>query len=98
MMETVVGAVIGAVIGAATTLLIATIGGIIWIVRKFGEMNRDLSVLKEIVNSRFSSLEQRLTHLENLSLYKSTARHRDTEQPVAVKGIEIRFIEEKSNE
>ncbi len=99
MMETVIGAGVGGVIGAATTLLIAAVGGINWIVRKFGEMNRALSVLKENVNNRLSSLEQRVEALEKLPGHAFAATESDASPGgTTVRGLEIRFIEEKSSE
>lgn len=53
-----------AVIGAATALLLAIIGGIIWIVREFGKSDK-----------RVSLLEQKVEHLEHLiSIYEVDAR------------------------
>ena len=40
MTETVIGAIIGATIGVSVTLLLAIIGGIIWVFRKFGEVEK----------------------------------------------------------
>ena len=82
MTETVIGAIIGATIGASVTLLLAIIGGIIWIVRKFGEIEKDLGLFKETVDKRFSLLEQRVKYLEERPIYKTPVEPGDGDEHV----------------
>ena len=52
--------VIIALLAAGVPVLLAIVGGIIWIVREFGK-----------VNSRLSLLEQTVKRLEDLTIYKA---------------------------
>ena len=99
MTETVIGAIIGATIGISVTLLLAVIGGIIWIVRKFGEVEKDLGLFKEKVDKRFSLLEQRVKYLEEHPIYKTPVKPGDGDEHVTeVIEPEIRVRDRETKE
>ena len=83
MTETVIGAIIGSTIGISVTLLLAIIGGIIWVVRKFGEVEKDLALFKETMDKRFSLLEQRVKYLEERPIYKTPVKPGDGDEHVS---------------
>ena len=80
MIET---SVIVTLLAAGVPVLLAIVGGIIWIVREFGK-----------VNSRLSLLEQSMKRLEDLPIYKAPFQPGQVEN---VEGFEI-IIRPKQSE
>ena len=79
MIET---SVIVAVLAAGVPILLAIVGGIIWIVREFGK-----------VNSRLSLLEQSVKRLEDSPIYQAPVQPGEDER---IEGFEIRILTKKS--
>ena len=73
--------VIAALLAAGIPLLIAVVGGIIWIVREFGR-----------VNSRLSLLERSLKRLEDAPIYQTPVQPDQVEK---IEGFEIRILTKK---
>ena len=74
--------VIVALLAAGVPVLLAIVGGIIWIVREFGRLN-----------SRLSLLEQSVKRLEDSPVYQTPFQ---LEQGENIEGFEIRILTEKS--
>ena len=74
--------VIIALLAAGVPVLLAVVGGIIWIVREFGK-----------VNSRLSLLEQSVKRLEDSPIYQGPVQPGQVEQ---IEGFEIRILTNKS--
>ena len=70
--------VVVALLAAGVPLLLAIVGGIIWIVREFGKMN-----------SRISLLERNVKRLEDAPIYQTPVQLEQVEQ---IEGFEIRII------
>ncbi len=70
--------VIVALLAAGVPLLLAIVGGIIWIVREFGKMN-----------SRISLLERNVKRLEDAPIYQTPVQPDQVEK---IEGFEIRII------
>ena len=73
--------VIVALLAAGIPLLIAVVGGIIWIVREFGR-----------VNSRLSLLERSVKRLEDPPIYQVPVQPDQVER---IEGFEIRIVTNK---
>lgn len=78
MIET---SVIAALLTAGIPLLLAIVGGIIWIVREFGK-----------VNSRLSLLERSVKRLEDDAIYQAPVQPDQVEK---IEGFEIRILTKK---
>lgn len=78
MIET---SVIAALLAAGVPLLLAVVGGIIWIVREFGK-----------VNSRLSLLERNVKRLEDDAIYQAPVQ---SDQVEKIEGFEIRILTKK---
>ena len=74
--------VIATLIAARVPIFLAIVGGIIWIVREFGE-----------INSGWSLLEQSVKHLKDSPVYQGPVRPDQVEQ---IEGFEIRILTNKS--
>ncbi len=74
--------VIIALLAAGVPVLLAIVGGIIWIVREFRK-----------VNSRLSLLEQSVKHLKDSPVYQGPVQPGQVEQ---IEGFEIRILTSKS--
>ena len=79
MIET---SVIVALLAAGVPILLAIVGGIIWVVREFGK-----------VNSRLSLLEQSVERLEDIPIYQAPVQPSEEEK---IEGFEIRILTNKS--
>lgn len=76
--------VIAALFAAGIPLLLAIVGGIIWIVREFGK-----------VNSRLSLLERSVKRLEDAPIYQAPVQPDQVEK---IEGFEIRILTKKPDE
>lgn len=74
--------VIATLIAAGVPILLAIVGGIIWIVREFGK-----------VNSRLSLLERSVKRLEDSPIYQVPVQPGQVEQ---IEGFEIRILTKES--
>ena len=73
--------VLVALIAAGVPILLAIVGGIIWIVREFGR-----------VNSRLSLLERSVKRLEDAPIYQTPVQPAQVEQ---IEGFEIKILTKK---
>lgn len=74
--------VIVALLAAGVPVLLAIVGGIIWIVREFGRLN-----------SRLSLLERSVKRLEDSPVYQTPFQ---LEQGENIEGFEMRILTKKS--
>ena len=75
--------VIATLIAAGVPILLAIVGGIIWVVREFGK-----------VNARLSLLEQSVKRLEDVPIYQAPVQPSEHEK---IEGFEIRILTNKSD-
>ena len=74
--------VIVALLAAGVPVLLAIVGGIIWIVREFGK-----------INSRLSLIERSMKRLEDMPIYQAPVQPGQVEK---IDGFEIRILTQKS--
>ena len=75
--------VIAALLAAGVPVLLAIVGGIIWIVREFGK-----------VNARLALLERNVKRLEDFSTYETPVQPDQVER---IEGFEIRILTKKTD-